>query len=159
MGPAFMRAQQMLAIGRALMSAPRLTKMSEPAIALSPQMIEPSIDTIERLRRRGLTLLLIEGKCRRSNEDVGQRYALRLGEIVEEDPDERFEADRLRTVYLDIPLVNEGEPSAMKYYGRPNLACGACRPSRRVSHVSPARWLVRRRVGVLGRSAIAQNCS
>jgi branched-chain amino acid transport system ATP-binding protein len=107
----------MLAIGRALMSAPRLIMMDEPTMGLSPQMIDLIIDTIDHLRRRGLTLLLIEQNAVEAIRMSDKVYALRLGEIVDEDPGDCFDVDRLTAFYLDIPLVNEGKPPARKYNG------------------------------------------
>jgi branched-chain amino acid transport system ATP-binding protein len=94
--------QQMLAIGRALMSAPRLIMMDEPTMGLSPQMIDLIIDTIGRLRQRGLTLLLIEQNAVEAIQMSDNVYALRLGKIVDEGPGQRFDVDRLTSLYLDL---------------------------------------------------------
>jgi branched-chain amino acid transport system ATP-binding protein len=94
--------QQMLAIGRALMSGPRLIMMDEPTMGLSPQMIDLIIDTIGRLRQRGLTLLLIEQNAVEAIQMSDNVYALRLGKIVDEGPGQRFDVDRLTSLYLDL---------------------------------------------------------
>ena len=92
--------QQMLAVGRALMGRPKLMMMDEPTMGLSPQMIDVILAAIDQLRRRGLTLLIVEQNAVEAIQMADQVYALRLGEIVHQAPGHSFDADTLTTFYL-----------------------------------------------------------
>lgn len=94
--------QQMLAIGRALMISPKLMLMDEPTMGLSPQMIDIIVDGLDRLRRQGLTLLLVEQNAVEAIQMSEKVYALRLGEIIDEGRGDAFDVDRLTSIYLDI---------------------------------------------------------
>ena len=67
----------MLAIGRALMSQPRLLLLDEPSLGLAPIIIQQIFDTIEQLRKEGMTIFLVEQNANRT--EAGRSW-LRAGE-------------------------------------------------------------------------------
>lgn len=75
---------QMLAIGRALMGAPRLLMLDEPSLGLAPQVVEEIFSCIERLRRQGLTILLVEQNIGAALAIADRGYVLANGSIVAE---------------------------------------------------------------------------
>src|SRR5208283_248044 len=76
--------QQMLAIGRGLMSDPRILMLDEPSLGLSPILVDELFETIVKLKRRGLTILLVEQNVRESLEIGDRGYVLQSGMIVEQ---------------------------------------------------------------------------
>ena len=75
--------QQMLVIGRALMTAPRLIAIDEPSLGLAPKVIDQVYETLLRLRdSRGLTLLIVEQSSTRAMMTGGRMILMRSGEIV-----------------------------------------------------------------------------
>ena len=75
--------QQMLAIGRALMSRPRLIMFDEPSMGLSPLLVEQIFEAIQRLNReQGLTILLVEQDVRLALTVASHAYILENGEIT-----------------------------------------------------------------------------
>lgn len=74
--------QQMLAIGRALMSRPRLLLMDEPSLGVAPLVIRDIYETIAGLKRRGLTLLLVEQNARAALAVADRGYVVETGQIV-----------------------------------------------------------------------------
>lgn len=73
--------QQMLAIGRALMSSPDLLLLDEPSLGLAPQVVDRIFDLIGNLRDRGLTILLVEQNVAQSLEIADRGYVLANGRI------------------------------------------------------------------------------
>ncbi|MGV3634315.1 MAG: ABC transporter ATP-binding protein, partial [Pseudorhodoplanes sp.] len=73
---------QMLAIGRALMSSPKLLMLDEPSLGLAPKVIEEIFERLLALQRRGLSMLLIEQNARAALEVADRGYVLELGHIV-----------------------------------------------------------------------------
>ncbi len=92
--------QQMLAIGRALMSRPQLLMMDEPTMGLSPQMIEFIIEIIARLHTEGLTLLLVEQNAVEAIQMADRVFAIRHGEIIHDGPGSEFDMEFLKAFYL-----------------------------------------------------------
>jgi branched-chain amino acid transport system ATP-binding protein len=90
--------QQMLAIGQALMANPRLLVLDEPSQGLAPSIVETVLEVIERLRRTGLTILLVEQKAKQALGLSDRGYLLQTGRIVASGP-----AHELR----DNPIVRE----------------------------------------------------
>ncbi len=93
--------QQMLAIGRALMSRPRLLMLDEPSMGLAPLMIQLIFETIAELKEQGTTILLVEqnASAALSLADVG--YVLETGRIVLTGPGRELLADEnVRKAYL-----------------------------------------------------------
>ena len=78
--------QQMLAIGRALMSRPRLLLLDEPSLGLAPLMVERIFTTIAELKRQGRTILLVEQNVHRAFEVADRAYVIETGRITLEGP-------------------------------------------------------------------------
>ncbi len=74
--------QQMLAIGRALMSRPRLLLLDEPSMGLAPLVVQEIFATIRRLNAEGISILLAEQNANMALRDTAQGYVLAEGEIV-----------------------------------------------------------------------------
>lgn len=74
--------QQMLAIGRALMSRPRLILFDEPSLGFAPTLVETTFDIIREIRDRGGTVLLVEQKAYAALEMADRAYLLESGEMV-----------------------------------------------------------------------------
>jgi ABC-type branched-subunit amino acid transport system ATPase component len=69
----------MLAMGRALMSEPRVVLMDEPSLGLAPRFVELVFEKIEELKRAGVTLLIVEQNAARSLATSDRGYVLELG--------------------------------------------------------------------------------
>ena len=85
--------QQMLAIGRALMSRPRLLILDEPSLGLAPLMVERIFEVINDLRREGLTMLLVEQNVHHALNSADRAYVLESGLITLEGPAEVLRRD------------------------------------------------------------------
>lgn len=73
--------QQQLAIGRALMSGPRLLMLDEPSLGLAPALVDQIFELIARLHQRGVTILLVEQNVDRTLEIVDRAYLMNTGLI------------------------------------------------------------------------------
>lgn len=73
--------QQMLAIGRAMMSHPKLLMLDEPSMGLSPLLVDQVFDIIKTLHRRGMTILLVEQNAEKALKVADRAYVLENGEI------------------------------------------------------------------------------
>ena len=74
--------QQMLAIGRALMSRPRLLLLDEPSMGLAPMLVQKIFETIRRIAEEGVTLLLVEQNAKLALEVSRRGYVMESGKIV-----------------------------------------------------------------------------
>ena len=74
--------QQMLAIGRALMSEPRLLLLDEPSLGLAPVVVQMVFRTIAEIRKQGLTVLIVEQNVQRTLRLADRAYVLEQGRIV-----------------------------------------------------------------------------
>jgi len=93
--------QQMLAIGRALMSRPRLLLLDEPSMGLAPLMVQKIFETIRAITAAGATLLLVEQNARLALETCQRGYVMESGLITVADSAARLLADpRVRQAYL-----------------------------------------------------------
>jgi branched-chain amino acid transport system ATP-binding protein len=93
--------QQMLAIGRALMSRPRLLLLDEPSMGLAPIMVQKVFETIEAVRADGVTILLVEQNARLALELAGRGYVMESGVITLSGQAKMLLADeRVRRAYL-----------------------------------------------------------
>ena len=95
--------QQMLAIGRALMSVPRLLILDEPSLGLSPVNVQLVFEKLEEIRRSGVTVLLVEQNVEKSLRNSDRGYALENGKIVLSGTGKELLAnDELKRVYLGM---------------------------------------------------------
>jgi branched-chain amino acid transport system ATP-binding protein len=93
--------QQMLAIGRALVSEPRLLLLDEPSIGLAPTLVTQLLGTLRRLREMGLTILFVEQNARAALKVSDRGYVLETGRIVAEGTArELLNSDRIQRAYL-----------------------------------------------------------
>ncbi len=93
--------QQMLAIGRALMGHPRLLMLDEPSMGLAPVLVEAIFDTIQRIKKEGTTILLVEQNALMALEVAHRGYVLQTGKIVLEGTAKKLAADEMvRKAYL-----------------------------------------------------------
>jgi branched-chain amino acid transport system ATP-binding protein len=74
--------QQMLAIGRALMAAPRLLLLDEPSLGLAPLVVKEIFRVIRELHRRGITILLVEQNARQALAVADRGYVLSSGRVT-----------------------------------------------------------------------------
>jgi branched-chain amino acid transport system ATP-binding protein len=74
--------QQMLAIGRALMSRPRLILFDEPSLGFAPTLVETTFDIIREIRDRGVTVLMVEQNAYAALEMADRAYLLEAGEVA-----------------------------------------------------------------------------
>jgi branched-chain amino acid transport system ATP-binding protein len=74
--------QQMLVIGRALMSRPKLLMLDEPSLGLAPLMVKRVFEVIERINTEGVTILLVEQNVRQSLQHAEKAYVLEIGRII-----------------------------------------------------------------------------
>jgi branched-chain amino acid transport system ATP-binding protein len=95
--------RQMLALGRALMSDPKLLMLDEPSLGLAPAIVDGLYDTLQRLHRGGLTLLLAEQSVPLALEIADYAYVLQTGRTVLEGPAERLAGDpQVQKIYLGV---------------------------------------------------------
>ncbi len=78
--------QQMLAVGRALMSKPRLLLMDEPSLGLAPLVVKELYQTIEQIHQTGLTVLVVEQNARLALQLADYGYVMEVGQVVLEGP-------------------------------------------------------------------------
>lgn len=95
--------QQMLATGRALMTAPRLMLMDEPSMGLAPILVENTFETIKEINREGTTILLVEQNATMAFSVADRGYVLQTGEIVLQDTSDALKNnDMVQKAYLGM---------------------------------------------------------
>ncbi|WP_300062895.1 ABC transporter ATP-binding protein [uncultured Roseobacter sp.] len=93
--------QQMLAVARALMGAPRLLLMDEPSLGLAPQMVDTIFSIVEELQREGISILLVEQNAALALEVASHAVVLANGEIAAQGaPADLASDDLLKSAYL-----------------------------------------------------------
>jgi branched-chain amino acid transport system ATP-binding protein len=93
--------QQMLAIGRALMAAPKVLLLDEPSMGLAPILVEQIFDIVKTINERGTTVLLVEQNALMALAIAQRGYILQTGEVVLSDSAERLRQDpAVRKAYL-----------------------------------------------------------
>jgi branched-chain amino acid transport system ATP-binding protein len=95
--------RQMVAIGRGLMSSPRLCMFDEPSYGLAPKLFSEVLEVIKRLREQGITILLVEQNVRRTLETADRAYVLENGQIVLEGKGkDLLQNERVKQAYLGL---------------------------------------------------------
>ena len=93
--------QQMLAMGRAMMSRPKLLMLDEPSMGLSPLMMKTVMSTVTTLQEQGTTILLVEQNAQAALKRATKGYVLEVGKIVLSGTgSELLESDEVRKAYL-----------------------------------------------------------
>jgi branched-chain amino acid transport system ATP-binding protein len=93
--------QQMLAIGRALMSRPKLVLLDEPSMGLAPVLVERIFRVIREINEQGTTILLVEQNANVALEIASRGYVLETGAVVNAAPAEKLRQDpKVREAYL-----------------------------------------------------------
>jgi len=93
--------QQMLAIGRALMSRPKLLLLDEPSMGLAPVLVERIFQTIQEINQQGTTILLVEQNANVALDIATRGYVLETGSIVNSASAEKLREDpKVREAYL-----------------------------------------------------------
>lgn len=93
--------QQMLAMGRALMSHPRLIVMDEPSMGLSPIYVNEIFDIIQKINGDGTTVLLVEQNAKKALSIANRAYVLETGNIVlSGDAGDLLNNDQVKKAYL-----------------------------------------------------------
>ena len=95
--------QQMLAMGRALMSKPKVLLLDEPSMGLAPVLVDAIFDTIRKLHSEGTTILLIEQNARMALQVADRGYVIESGKILLTDTAENLrENEEVQNSYLGI---------------------------------------------------------
>jgi len=93
--------QQMLAVGRALMSSPKLLLLDEPSLGLAPTLTNDLFRTIEEIHQQGTTILLVEQNARAAFRVADYGYVMEIGRVIVEGPTAELRENRLvRQAYL-----------------------------------------------------------
>ena len=93
--------QQMLAMGRALMSRPRFLLLDEPSMGLSPRLVDQVFDTIVSINKSGTTIMLVEQNANQALRVAKRGYVIETGEIVlSDDADKLLSNPQVKEAYL-----------------------------------------------------------
>ena len=93
--------QQMLAMGRALMSNPEILLLDEPSMGLAPVLVDAVFETIQELHASGTTILLVEQNARMALQVASRGYVIQTGEVVLDDSaDSLLNNDMVRKAYM-----------------------------------------------------------
>jgi branched-chain amino acid transport system ATP-binding protein len=101
--------QQMLAIGRALMTKPKVLLLDEPSMGLAPMLVQQIFTIIEEINRRGTTVLLVEQNAQQALQIAHRAYVLETGLVVKTAPAAELLTDpEVRAAYLGGDLGVDG---------------------------------------------------
>ena len=93
----------MLALGRALMGAPRLLMLDEPSLGLAPRIVREVLHAVAQLREAGMSVLLIEQNARAALQVADHAYVLELGEVSMHGPAQQLLHDpKVEATYLGM---------------------------------------------------------
>ncbi len=93
--------QQMLAVGRAMMSQPKLLLLDEPSLGLAPLIVKKIFEVVQTLNQQGTTILLVEQNARMALKIANRGYVLETGEVTMTGPAAELLADpRVQSAYL-----------------------------------------------------------
>jgi branched-chain amino acid transport system ATP-binding protein len=93
--------QQMLAVGRALMSRPKLLLLDEPSLGLAPLLVKEIFNVVKRIRERGVTVLLVEQNAHMALDVADRAYVLETGKIIMSGDAKQLASDpRVKAAYL-----------------------------------------------------------
>jgi branched-chain amino acid transport system ATP-binding protein len=111
--------QQMLAIGRALMAAPRVLLLDEPSLGLAPRLVEQVRDTIAELNRQGVSVLLVEQNAAMALGIAAHGYVMETGRVVKDGPAQELLADQdIQEFYLGVGETGRRSFRDVKSYRR-----------------------------------------
>ena len=85
--------QQMLAVGRGLMSRPKVLMMDEPSLGLAPLLVRSIFDSVRKINRQGVTVILVEQNARAALKLASRGYVIEVGRVVMEDASEALLAN------------------------------------------------------------------
>jgi branched-chain amino acid transport system ATP-binding protein len=95
--------QQMLAIGRALMSSPRVLMMDEPSLGLAPILVETIFQIVAEINQQGIPILLVEQNAHKALEVAHRAYVLETGSVVKTGPgQELLQSEDVARAYLGM---------------------------------------------------------
>jgi branched-chain amino acid transport system ATP-binding protein len=93
----------MLAIGRALMSRPRLLLLDEPSLGIAPQLVVRIFDSLREINEHGITILLVEQRLQQALRLASRGYVLQTGRVALAGPStDLLESDEVRQAYLGL---------------------------------------------------------
>lgn len=95
--------QQMVAIGRGLMSNPQLLMLDEPSLGLAPRLVDEVLGTVRLLKQEGITILLVEQNVREALDMADRGYVIQTGRVVLEGTgEELLRSDLVRKAFLGL---------------------------------------------------------
>ena len=95
--------QQMVAIGRGLMSNPKILMLDEPSLGLAPVLVDEVLDTVRKLKDEGMTILLVEQNVREALDLADRGYVLQTGRIVGKGTgSELMASDQVKSAFLGL---------------------------------------------------------
>lgn len=93
----------MLAVGRGLMSSPKLLLLDEPSLGLAPLLVKRTYEVIESVKEMGISILLVEQEIKRALAFAEKGYVLENGRIIMEGPSKKLlEDDLIKRAYLGL---------------------------------------------------------
>ena len=111
--------QQMLAVGRALMSHPKVLLLDEPSLGLAPKIVEQVRDIVLEINRRGTAVLLVEQNAKMALQAAGHGYVMETGKVVRDGPADELLADAdIREFFLGIGEEGRRSFRVVKTYRR-----------------------------------------